>query len=94
MSTTNRNALLSSEGDELLSGSRLLEDAPPPTLPAVAPLAPRRLAEIEPVEDVEDEQEQDDEPVPETLRSSVFVRAHEPVSRPIVIEMDEDHRAA
>jgi hypothetical protein len=43
--------------------------------------------------------EDDEEPIPETLRSSVFVRAHEPVSRPIVIEEDrivleEDHRAA
>ena len=101
MSTTNRIVLLSSEGDELFSGSSLLVEPAPPTLPAVAPLAPRSQV-VETVEEraVEAEhldEEPEDEPVPETLRSSVFVRAHEPVSRPIVIEMleaEEDHRAA
>ena len=104
MSTANRIVLLSSEGDELFSGSSLFLEAPPPsTLPAALQLAPRRrvdeiveekLAEPIEKEDERDVADEDEEPVPETLRSSVFVRAHEPVSRPIVIEMDEDHRAA
>jgi len=101
MSTTNRIVLLSSEGDELFSGNSLLVEPAPPTLPAVAPLAPHSQVVEKVVERaVEPEhldEELEDEPVPETLRSSVFVRAHEPVSRPIVIEVletDEDHRAA
>ncbi len=109
MSTTNRIVLLSSQGDELFSGSSLLVEPAPPTLPAVAPLAPRGAVETQlaPAEEEEPPmyhagEDLDDEPVPETLRSSVFVRAHEPVSRPIVIEMEAgmevdqqaDHRAA
>ena len=105
MSTTNRIVLLSSEGDELFSGSSLLVEPAPPTLPAVAPPAPhsqvvekleeRVVVEAERGSFAEEQNEElEDEPVPETLRSSVFVRAHEPVSRPIVIEMEEDHRAA
>ena len=104
MSTANRIVLLSTEGDELFSGSSLfLEPPPPSTLPAALQLAPRRLVDesveeklTEQVEqgDDRDQVDEDEEPVPETLRSSVFVRAHEPVSSPIVIEMDEDHRAA
>ena len=106
MSTTNRIVLLSSQGDELFSGSSLLVEPAPPTLPAVAPAAPSGAVET-PIAHAEEQEEArayragddlgddlDDEPIPETLRSSVLVRAHEPVSRPIVIEMEEDHRAA
>ncbi len=103
MSTANRIVLLSCEGDELFSGSSLFLEPPPSTLPAALQLAPRRhvepiveekLAERSQEDARNDRDEDDEEPVPETLRSSVFVRTHEPVSRPIVIEMDEDHRAA
>jgi len=102
MAITDPIELFSSEGDELFSRSRVRveEEDPPPTLRAVAPLPPLRLAtsdashvEYERVYEQAAEHD-DDEPVPETLRSSVLVRVHEPVSRPIVIEMEEDHRAA
>lgn len=33
-----------------------------------------------------DEQSDEDEPIPATLRSSVLAYAHEPVSRPIIVD--------
>lgn len=104
MSTTNRTALPSDDGDELLSDSGPVEPAPPTLPAAVAPPSGRRLSRpVDPPKEHitrashalaprRSEDELDDEPAPETLRSSVS--GHEPVSRPIVIEMDEDHRAA
>jgi hypothetical protein len=76
MSTTNRIVLFDSWGDELFSGSSLLSERP----------AALRLADVD-REQAEDEDEE--EPIPETLRSSVSVRIREPVSRPIVIEEDD-----
>ncbi|MDF2694544.1 MAG: hypothetical protein K0S65_2927 [Labilithrix sp.] len=98
MSTMNRigvtphDAGEGSSKDELLSGESVLSE--PPTLrrgeePVSTP-PPPASEEVEiPIEE--------DEPIPETLRSSVLVLAHEPVSRPIVIEevgADEGYRAA
>ncbi|HVJ90861.1 MAG TPA: hypothetical protein VM580_13745 [Labilithrix sp.] len=38
--------------------------------------------------------EEDEEPIPETLRSSVLADVREPVSRPIIVIDESDHRAA
>jgi hypothetical protein len=83
MSTMNRIVLLNCQGEELFSGDSLLsEPPPPPTLPR------EELA-------TEETSSSDEEPIPETLRSSVLLRAHEPVSRPIIVEDAElGHRAA
>ncbi|OJY28679.1 MAG: hypothetical protein BGO98_07415 [Myxococcales bacterium 68-20] len=93
MTTTNRILLLDPWGDDLLSGDRLLSE-PVPAFPP--PL--ERDEQNEPVEAApvgETTSVEEEEPIPETLRSSVLVRAREPVSRPIVVEVDEsDHHAA
>ncbi len=102
MSTSNRIVLLSSVGEALFSDSCLVPpSSSPATLPAARQLARAAETEGHPIEERDAGEpfvdEEEDEPIPETLRSSVFVRAHEPVSRPIVIEMvdpEEDHRAA
>ncbi|MBX3206560.1 MAG: hypothetical protein KF764_15920 [Labilithrix sp.] len=94
MSTPNRIVLLDSKGAELFSGGSLLsEPPPPPTLrrEELAVGAPRDVYTAS-EEETPVEHDEADEPLPETLRSSVLVRAREPVSRPIVVE--EDHRAA
>jgi hypothetical protein len=86
MSTTNRIVLLDSWGDELFSGESLLAEPPEP--------ATCRLVETKVASGREKDDESttdDEEPIPETLRSSVF-RVQEPVSRPIVIE-EYDHHA-
>ena len=92
MSTTNRIVLLDGKGDELFSGDSLLSDPPP--APAVARVDPLPESEegTPPVDA--------DEAIPPTLRSSVLVRAREPVSRPIIVDEatpsknDAGHRAA
>lgn len=99
MSTTNQIVLLSTEGDEILSGnSLLLESLPPPTLPATVSVPNAHHCEKtdRPERAHSDEAEKhDEEPIPETLRSRVFVRAHEAAYRPlVVVESEEDHRAA
>ncbi|HVH47482.1 MAG TPA: hypothetical protein VM925_34340 [Labilithrix sp.] len=80
MSTINRIVLCDSRGEELFSGSSLLSDPPPP--PTL------RLGEIEreTCDTPEQQTDDEDEPIPETLRSSVHARIGEPVSRPIVVE--------
>lgn len=82
MSMTNRIVLLNRRGEELFSGDSLLsEPPPPPTLERVEPC----LAAGESTNNSADESDED-EPIPETLRSSVLIRAHEPVSRPIIVD--------
>jgi hypothetical protein len=79
MSTTNRIVLLNRRGEELFSGdSMLTELPPPPTLPR----GEEPLVAPAPIE----EADADEEPIPATLRSSVLLLAHEPVSRPIIID--------
>ncbi|MBX3259333.1 MAG: hypothetical protein KIS78_24075 [Labilithrix sp.] len=93
MSTPNRIVLTDAQGAELFSGGSLFSEPAPPTLrrEETARAAPRDV-HLEREDAREERREDEDEPVPETLRSSVLVRVREPVSRPIVIE--EDHRAA
>ena len=95
MSTTNRIVLLDRAGEELFSGDSLLSEPPPP------PTVPREREELSapslhtaPGHEPALADTDDDEPIPETLRSSVLVRVHEPVSRPIIVEDAEDYRAA
>lgn len=94
MTTTNRILLLDPWGDDLLSGDRLLSE-PVPAFPPPLEREEQNVREEEapPAETTAIEEE---EPIPDTLRSSVLVRAREPVSRPIiVVEVDEsDHHAA
>ena len=94
MTTTNRILLLDAWGDDLLSGDRLLSEP----VPAFPPPLERgeQNAQVEAERQPETIEIEEEEPIPETLRSSVLVRAREPVSRPIiVVEVDEsDHHAA
>ena len=91
--TTNRTLLLDPWGDDLLSGDRLLSEPAPAFPPPVEHSESSAHQQAEgPVAAIVIE---DEEPIPETLRSSVLVRAREPVSRPIVVEVDDpDHHAA
>lgn len=82
MSTTNRIVLLTPQGQELFSGDSLLSEPPPPPPPCEALAAPMPALSLEGDHDEGDH----DEPIPETLRSSVLLRALEPVSRPIIVE--------
>jgi hypothetical protein len=64
MATLNRIVLLDTTGDELFSGSSVLAACTPRD---VAPQA---------ADPVREEGDDDEESCPETLRSSVFARAH------------------
>ena len=87
MTTTNRILLLDPWGDDLLSGDRLLSEPVPAFPPPLERNEQNVRVEAEPLgETIAIEEE---EPIPETLRSSVLVRAREPISRPIVVEVDE-----
>lgn len=80
MATTNRIVLLNRTGEELFSGASLFSE----------PLAPMACASEErpvaPNSETRPPEEEDEEPIPATLRSSVLLRAHEPVSRPIIVD--------
>ncbi|MBX3213452.1 MAG: hypothetical protein KF850_15550 [Labilithrix sp.] len=96
MSTPNRIVLTDAQGAELFSGGSLLSEPPTLRRPTLRREETARAAppdaHLEREAEDEARREEEDEPIPETLRSSVLVRVREPVSRPIVIE--EDHRAA
>lgn len=99
MSTPNRIMLVDSWGYELFSGSSILSSEASPQTLFVSPRDNERPASeaVVPPEGppMEPEDDEECEPVPETLRSSVFVRTYEPTSRPIVIEeVGGNHRAA
>lgn len=92
--TTNRILLLHPWGDDLLSGDRSDDRL----LSEPVPAFPFPLEHEEPSAEAEPPAmataiEEEEEPLPETLRSSVLTC--EPISRPIVVEVDEsDHRVA
>ena len=95
MTTTNRILLLDPWGDDLLSGDRLLSEPVPAFPPPLERDEQAVRVEAEPPTATITLEEEEEEPIPETLRSSVLVRAREPISRPIVVEVDEpDHHAA
>jgi hypothetical protein len=96
MASLNRIVLLDRGGDELFSGQSMLSTPPP--IPDDPPVSsePETLPRSPALGgDVDDEH---DEPCPETLRSSVFVRVREAsfVARSEIVEVTiaNDHRAA
>ena len=97
MSTVNRIVLLDRKGEELFSGDSLLSE-PPRDEPVVD--RPEGARDEPPYESNHDDDDDDDEEqIPATLRSSVMLRAREPVSRPIIVDevnppTDTGHRAA
>jgi len=74
MASLHRIALFDSLGDELFSGKSLLSEPP---MPKVI------------VEDQTQLEMDDEEPCPETLRSSVFVRVHDRIVDPSQQEDDD-----
>ncbi len=100
MANLNRIVLLDTGGEELFSGQSMLSSPPPPKPrkdDAPISVEPETLPEPKNSGGCGDHHDHDDEPCPETLRSSVFARAREAsfVARTETeVTLESDHRAA